>query len=159
MIVLHRVLPEKMNDSENRSSVRRIVDLYREGTDLLKILDRDEYAGIPNYAAEIKSASIAIRHGKRVAYEERCRLCLGDAPIRDIAELLSEQAIWTAADLRDSMSGLFIHNQSTGFAVLVNAGHGLERRRFSYAHEYAHVLFDREQLVRMTLQKNSSELA
>lgn len=160
MVVLHRVLPEKMNDPENRSSVRRIVDLYREGAELLRILGREAYAKIPNYAAEMKSAGIAIQQGERIASEERYRLRLGDAPIRDIAELLSEQGIWTAAaDLPDSMSGLFIHNQSTGFAVLVNAGHGLERQRFSYAHEYAHVLFDREQSVRMTLQENSSEIA
>ncbi len=160
MVVLHRVLPERMNDPENRSSVRRIVDLYREGVGLLRMLGRRIYAEVPNHAAEMKSAGTAIQQGERVAHEERCRLCLGDAPIRNIAELLSEQGIWTAAtDLPDSMSGLFIHNPSTGFAVLVNAGHGLERRRFSYAHEYAHVLFDREQSVRMTLQKNSSEFA
>lgn len=160
MVVLHRVLPERMNDLENRSSVRRIVDLYREGAGLLKILDREIYAEVPNYAAEIKSSGAAIQQGERVAHEERYRLRIGDASIRDIAELLNGQGIWTAAaDLPDSMSGLFIHNQSTGFAVLVNAGHGLERRRFSYAHEYAHVLFDREQSVRMTLQRNSSELA
>ncbi len=160
MVVLHRVLPERMNDLENRSSVRCIVDLYREGAGLLRILNREVYAEIPNYAAEMKSAGIAIQQGERVAHEERYRLRLGDAPIRDIAELLSEQGVWTAAaDLPDSMSGLFIHNQSTGFAVLVNAGHWLERQRFSYAHEYAHVLFDREQSVRMTLRKNSLELA
>ena len=160
MVVLHRVLPEKMNDPENRSSVRHIVDLYREGVGLLRMLGRGIYTEIPNYAAEIKSAGAAIQHGERVAQQERHRLRLGDASIRSIAELLSEEGIWTAAaDLPDSMSGLFIHDQSTGFAVLVNAGHGLERRRFSYAHEYAHVLFDREQSVRMTLQKNSSELA
>ena len=160
MVVLHRVLPERMNDLENRSSVRCIVDLYREGAGLLRMLNREIYAEIPNHAAKMKSAGIAIQQGERVAHEERYRLRLGDAPIRDIAELLSEQGVWTAAaDLPDSMSGLFIHNQSTGFAVLVNAGHGLERRCFSYAHEYAHVLFDREQSVRMTLGKNSSELA
>ena len=160
MVVLHRVLPERMNDLENRSSVRRIVDLYREGAGLLRILDRGICTEAPNYSAEMKSAGVAIQQGERVAHEERHRLRLGDASIRDIAELLSEQGVWTAAaDLPDSMSGLFVHNQSTGFAVLVNAGHGLERRRFSYAHEYAHVLFDREQSVRMTLQKNSSELA
>ena len=159
MVVLHRVLPEKMNDPENKSSVRHIVDLYREGAGLLKMLDREVYAEIPNYATEIKSAGAAVQRGEGVAHEERCRLRIGDAPICDIAELLNEQGIWTtAADLPDSMSGLFIHNQSTGFAVLVNAGHGLERQRFSYAHEYAHVLFDREQSVRMTLQGSSSEL-
>ena len=160
MVVLHRVLPEKMNDLENRSSVRRIVDLYREGAGLLRMLDRGICMEVPNYDAEMKSTGIAIQQGERIAHEERYRLRLGDAPIHDIAELLSEQGVWTAAaDLPDSMSGLFVHNQSTGFAVLVNAGHGLERRRFSYAHEYAHVLFDREQSVRITLQKNSSELA
>ena len=160
MVVLHRVLPKRMNDLENRSSVRCIVDLYREGAGLLRMLNREVYAEIPNYAAEMKSAGIAIQQGERVAHEERYRLRLGDAPIRDIAELLSEQGVWTAAaDFPDSMSGLFIHNQSTGFAVLVNADHGLERQRFSYAHEYAHVLFDRKQSVRMTLRKNSLELA
>lgn len=159
MVVLQRALPERMNDPENKSSVRRIVDLYREGAELLRILNREVYAAIPNYSAEMKSPGAAIQQGERVAREERHRLRLGDAPIHDIAELLGEQGIWTgAANLPDSMSGLFIHNQSTGFAVLVNDSHGLERQRFSYAHEYAHVLFDREQSVRMTLQGNSAEL-
>ena len=160
MTVLYRALPEKVDDPENVSSVRRVVDLYRDGAALRRMLGQGICTEIPDYAAEMKLSGMAIQQGERVAHEERRRLRLGESPIHDIAELLNEQGVWAAvADLPDSMSGLFIHNRSTGFAVLVNAEHSPQRQRFSFAHEYAHVLFDREQSVRMTLQKNSSEFA
>lgn len=160
-IVLQRALPDQARSLENGYSVRRMVDLYSEGARLRKILNKEFYARIPDYAVEMKSAGDAVRQGERVAAEERRRLDLGNAPISDMPCLLIDQGIWTAdtEGLPESMSGLFIHHKSTGLGILVNANHGRARKRFSYAHEYAHALFDREQSVIATRSENSSELA
>jgi Zn-dependent peptidase ImmA (M78 family) len=40
------------------------------------------------------------------------------------------------------MSGLFLHHASFGMAILVNAKQARSRQLFSYAHEYAHAIFD-----------------
>jgi Zn-dependent peptidase ImmA (M78 family) len=114
---------------------------------------------VPNYAARLHSAGDAIRQGEAVAQEERRRLGLGLAPIAHVAGLISEQGIWTAAtDLPEGLSGLFINHPATGPAILVNALHWPARRRFSYAHEYAHALFDRDMTVTTTRRENASEL-
>lgn len=100
----------------------------------------------------------AVAQGERVAEQERRRLELGSAPIADIAELLGDQGIWASVvNLPDTMSGLFLHHPSIGMAVLVNAGHVRARQRFSFAHEYAHVLLDRNGVVSVSSAENSLE--
>src|SRR5262249_14205943 len=42
--------------------------------------------------------------------------------------------------------------------VLVNFHHPRGRKRFSYAHEYAHTLLDRKRPITFTTKKNSDEL-
>ena len=80
--------------------------------------------------------------------QERRRLSIGNAPIGDLPELIGKQGIWTAsAELDPAISGLFLSHPSIGLAILVNAWHGRARNRFSYAHEYAHALLDRERNV------------
>jgi Zn-dependent peptidase ImmA (M78 family) len=102
----------------------------------------------------------AIRQGEFVAQEERRRLNLGTAPIINVAEIISEQGVWTAAtDLPDGLSGLFVNHSSIGLAILVNIGHHTVRRRFSYAHEYAHSLFDRGETITTTRSQNADQLA
>jgi Zn-dependent peptidase ImmA (M78 family) len=49
-------------------------------------------------------------------------------------------------DLPDDVSGLTISNRSAGLFVVANRRHAPVRRRFSFAHEYAHTLFDRRLL-------------
>jgi Zn-dependent peptidase ImmA (M78 family) len=56
------------------------------------------------------------------------------------------------------MSGVFLHQQSIGLVVLVNYDHPRGRKRFSYAHEYAHALLDRKRSVNVTSKQNASEL-
>jgi Zn-dependent peptidase ImmA (M78 family) len=43
-------------------------------------------------------------------------------------------------------------------AVLINGSHKPVRQRFSYAHEYGHALFDRQEELRLTQNRNSNEL-
>ena len=86
----------------------------------------------------------AIQQGILAAVEERRRLNLGDAPIRDVDETLASNRIrMTKAELPSSVSGLFLNNRRTGFLLIVNRTIPVERRRFQFAHGYAHVLFDR----------------
>lgn len=86
----------------------------------------------------------AVEQGKEIAILERERLKYGSGPIPDIANLIASQGIWTAAvSLPKHVSGLFIAHDKYGLAMFVNQGHAQVRRRFSYAHEYAHALVDR----------------
>ena len=63
-----------------------------------------------------------------------------------------------ACKLPRDMSGLFTHDRQSGLAIIIQADHGPARRRFSYAHEYGHALFDRAEPFRFTRQANSAEL-
>jgi len=158
-IVLPRAFQEATNGPGYREAIDHIVDLCREGAALRHMLDQDFELSLPDYAAKITTAGEAIRHAETVAREERRRLGLGNAPILNIAELVSSQGIWVAAsDLPDGVSGLFLNHASIGFAILINSEHAPVRRRFSYAHEYGHALFDRVETVRLTERRNASDL-
>ena len=52
-----------------------------------------------------------------------------------------------------------MNHPSIGLAILVNVSHRPVRRRFSYAHEYAHALFDRGETITTTRSQNASQLA
>ena len=155
--VLLRALPETREDPRIAHAVRSSVLLCREGASLRRLLDRAVEPTVPSYAARIGSTSEAIRQGEAVAREERRRLGLGDVPIRSVAGLIGDQGVWAAATaLPDGLSGLFVNHPDVGFAVLVNGRHGEARRRFSYFHEYAHVLFDRDRTVTTSRRDNAS---
>ena len=75
-----------------------------------------------------------------------------------MAELIATRGIWASAvDLPDHMSGLFLRHPSIGEAVLVNASHPRVRKRFSFAHGYAHALFDRDCNMRVSSSDNSAD--
>lgn len=159
-VVLHRALPEIEGTPQIESEVRRILDLYREGATLRSLLDQASEQTLPNYASKLSSVGDAIRQGEVVAQEERRRLGLGTAPIINTAETISAQGVWTAAtDLPNGLSGLFVNHPSIGLAILVNVQHWPVRRRFSYAHEYAHALFDRSEAITTTRSENATQLA
>jgi Zn-dependent peptidase ImmA (M78 family)/transcriptional regulator with XRE-family HTH domain len=158
-VVLPRALPEIGGSPDIDREIRRILDLYREGAGLRGLLGQTIEQTVPNYAARLSSVGDAIRQGEVVAQEERRRLGLGSASIVNVAKTISEQGIWTAATaLPNGLSGLFVNHPSIGLAILVNAHHWPVRRRFSYAHECAHALFDREQTVTTTRRDNASNL-
>ena len=160
LVVLHRVAPDIAKAPETEREVSRILDLYREGAGLRGLLGQASEQTVPNYATRLSSVGDAIRQGEVVAQEERRRLRLGIAPIANAAEMISGQGVWTAAtDLPNGLSGLFVHHPSIGLAILVNVSHRPVRRRFSYAHEYAHALFDREKTITTTRTQNATELA
>ena len=87
----------------------------------------------------------ATHHGITVAEEERRRLDLGSAPIRDLPELLATLRIRASRlELSPRTLSLFIHRKSTGPIVIVNKSASVEERRFRFAHGLAPLLFDRD---------------
>lgn len=102
---------------------------------------------------------MAIDQGKEVATLERRRLGLGNTAIPDVAEVIASQGIWTAAvPLPELTSGLFVSHTRYGLAIFINQVHRRARRRFSYAHEYAHALLDRGKNAEPTTAQNSRTL-
>lgn len=128
-------------------SLRRCVALGREAANLeRKIGWSRERSRLPAYPhAPPGTQWDAVVQGSTVAADERRRLDLENRPLPDVACLLESQDVRTTlADMPDDVSGLALMDCRTGFVVAVNRSHPFLRRRFSFAHEYAHLLFDRE---------------
>ncbi len=84
---------------------------------------------------------------------------LGWAPAPPLPELFETQGVRTGVvDLPDDVSGLTISNRRAGLFILANRRHVPVRRRFSFAHEYAHTLFDRRLLGTVSRTENCDEL-
>jgi Zn-dependent peptidase ImmA (M78 family) len=156
---LCRVSDDLQNQPETVASIRHCVDLFREGVALAQELGRETTPLLPNYAVPARSQSEAAAQGIEAASRERNRLGLGDAPIADMCRLICEQGIWaTSIRLIDGLSGLFLAHPTIGSAIVVNRDHSSTRKRFSYAHEYAHALFDRDRMATVTARDNATEL-
>ncbi len=127
--------------------LRECMALARELTNLEHLLgiDRDMSAVASYPLPAPRSRWEAIRQGERLADEERRRLGLGHAPLPDLSELLEAQGIRTGlVDLPEDFSGLTLSDRKVGLFVVANRAHHYLRRRFSFAHEYAHVVADRD---------------
>lgn len=155
-----RVAPEFASQPELCGIIEELLEICRQGASLERVLRRDQRSGPPAYPLPVpKGYADAVEQGLAVAADERRRLDLGDAPIQDIAELIACQGIWTASTrLPNEMSGLFLRHPDVGLAIIVNESHPHARKRFSYAHEYAHALLDRDNPLTITTQQNSKEL-
>lgn len=142
------------------SEVRKCFDLCHEGVQLTQVLDRQSKSTPPEYSlAEPRNFADAVEQGQIVAEQERLRIGQPTSPIPDMADFIAVQGIWACgAKLPDEMSGLFLYHRSLGFAILVNYDHVRGRKRFSYAHEYAHALLDRKKGAGITRRSNASDL-
>ena len=61
-----------------------------------------------------------------------------------MADLITSEGIWASGTyLPDEISGMFLQHSSIGMVILINYAHPRARKRFSYAHEYAHAILDR----------------
>jgi Zn-dependent peptidase ImmA (M78 family)/transcriptional regulator with XRE-family HTH domain len=160
LLALHRMEPELQEDPEVKNEVARCLAICREGADLERVLGKIDAEPLPLYSATApRSTGEAVSQGTSVAEQERQRLGLGKTPIADMSDLIAAQGIWVSgAKLPHEMSGLFIRGRSIGMAILVNYDHVRHRKRFSYAHEYAHALLDRERNATISTSKNASDL-
>lgn len=128
-------------------ALRECIALGKELTRLEELLGMDRtFSGVAAYPLPApKSKWEAIQSGAQVAREERRRLGLGAAPVGDLVHLLEGQGIRTGtATLPDEVSGLTISDSRVGLFVVNNQTHAPQRQRFSWCHEYAHVLLDRD---------------
>jgi Zn-dependent peptidase ImmA (M78 family)/transcriptional regulator with XRE-family HTH domain len=161
LLALYRINTDFRDNPQVKDNVARCIDICREGAQLEAILDFSRRSGPPAYRLDPpRNPAEAVHQGEGVASEERKRIAMGDAPIQDMADLITAQGVWASgATLPDAMSGLFLHHPSLGQVILVNFDHSRTRKRFSYAHEYGHCLMDRNQPVSVTTTTNQSSLA
>lgn len=143
---LVQAFPNIREDNERFMETRRVFAIARTLTELERRLCLDSYSlgphaydvGTPNIAWE------AMEQGFQAAEEERRRLNLGDAPIRDLDHTLVVKRIrMTKINLHKDVASIFVNSQETGFLVIVNERLPIEARRFHYAHGFGHSLFDR----------------
>ena len=160
LVALHRIVPGLEQSAGVREQVDRCVTLCREGVVLKKLLGLAPRIGPPVYDVRTpRTVGEAVTQAEKIADGERRRLNIGNAPLAEVSELIGSQGIWASGiELPGHMSGLFLRHPSIGLAVLVNASHPRGRKRFSYAHEYAHALLDREGVVSVSTTSNSAEL-
>ena len=159
LVALFRLHPELLSQEDVSEALRRSTNLGRELTRLERLLDIDrDLATVATYPLpQPLTAWEAIQQGERVALEERKRLGLSSLP--DIAEMLKAQGVHTAQiNLPEDISGLTLIEPEIGFLVVTNREHHILRRRFSYAHEYCHVLVDRDQRGLVSRGQDRNEL-
>jgi Zn-dependent peptidase ImmA (M78 family)/transcriptional regulator with XRE-family HTH domain len=132
--------PVEWNDEISQN-----LEILKEAVKLRDLLGDRIQTVPPSYQLSVPSSyEEAVEQGKEIAALERDRLKFGSGPIPDVANLIASQEIWTAAvPFPEDVSGLFIAHNRYGLAIFINQKHARVRRRFSYAHEYAHVLMDR----------------
>ena len=157
-IVLLRGIAE--DSPELRREITKCSEMLREATKLQSYLGEQARSFPPMYTySDPLSYRQAIDQGKESATLERRRLDLGSAPIPDIAYIIMSQTMWVAtASFIDEVSGIFLHHPDYGLAVIVNQDHPPARKRFSYAHEYAHALLDRQRKPRPSSKQNADDL-
>jgi Zn-dependent peptidase ImmA (M78 family)/transcriptional regulator with XRE-family HTH domain len=157
LAALFRAQPEVVGEPAVLDKLRECMALGREITNLERLvgIDRD-LAALATYSLPApRNRWEAIQQGQRLAEEERRRLGLGSGPLPDLAELLETQGVRTGlVDLPDDVSGITLSDRKVGLFVVANRAHHHLRRRFSFAHEYAHGNADRE---RFGLVSRSSE--
>ena len=160
LVALHRIVPGLESDPKIHDQVAKCIQICREGAFLKDVLGLSHQQTIRTYSCpHPKDVQEAKKQGEDVAREERRSLELGDNPIYDIAKELSSQGLWTTQTmLPNEMSGLFLHHTLLGMAIIVNVNHVRVRQRFSYAHEYAHALFDANRTITISNSDNAGDL-
>jgi len=146
LAILYRATPEIMADDETAAELRQCISVAREMRNLERILGVAD-DGRVRAAYDLPAPASkweAIQQGVQVSEAERRRLDVGDGPIYDMTELLETQGVVVVKRrLPQDFSGATIRESTLGTVIIVNSEHSLVRRRFSYAHEYAHAIMDR----------------
>lgn len=140
-------IPDAPMSSALRAGLERLLSLGRMLKEIEQDLGVDVY-GPETFAyqgARARSAWEAIHQGYFAAEDERRRMDIGSAPIRDVAETLATQRLRTSAlALPPAIRGLFVRTEAAGSFAIVNESATPEERRFQLLHGLAHELFDRQ---------------
>ena len=103
--------------------------------------------GFPTYPVPTGEPA---EQGEHLALEERRRLGLGDdGCIPSMVELLEQEGVKVAVEAfhpRSPISGCYQFSEALGPCVILNRRRHPALRRFAAAHEYAHLLTEREDL-------------
>lgn len=134
-------------DETVRQYLDKCIEICKTATELEKLLEiPQKNVGFSYKLERPQTRWEAVEQGMRLAMMERKRLELGTLPARNIVEIIARHGVRVGRyTLTDDVSGLFFVGPDIGMAILVNAGHRITRRLFSYAHEYAHLLVDSQQ--------------
>ena len=143
-----RALPGQGFDlAEMRTSLDRLIELSRQLTETESALGVAVY-GPQAFAFRGTSPRThweAAHQGYAVAEEERQRLDLGSAPLRDVPETLATLRVrMSRLALPESVSCVYLHTPETGALVIVNRNSSPEERRFWMVHGFAHLLLEPE---------------
>lgn len=152
---------EDGEDDGVRAALRDCIALGHQLRDLEGMLGISRStATVPSYPSVILASKWdAIQSGARAASEERRRLGLGFGPLGDVPALLEAQGIRTGLiQMPSGVSGLMISDSSVGLFVVVNRDHPAVRERFSWCHEYAHLLLDRAQMGHVSRESERNDL-
>jgi Zn-dependent peptidase ImmA (M78 family)/DNA-binding XRE family transcriptional regulator len=160
LTALFRAHPDVIRQDEVIQALRRCLSRAREITSLEQLLEIQKTATTAIYPlAQPRTRWDAIQQGSRIADEERRRLGLGALPVADVAAVLEAQGVRTAqAEMPDDVSGFTLSEPGAGLFVVVNRHHAPLRQRFSYAHEYSHVLLDRGHFGAVSRERDRDEL-
>lgn len=140
--------------------ITRYYSICREASEIRALLELPRQQTPPEYTAQqLSTIADAVAQGASCAHQERDRLGLGSNPIPDMADFITTQGIWASgANLPEEISGLFLQEDRIGLVIIVNFQHSRTRKRFSYAHEYAHAVFDRTRRLTVSNAENRSDL-
>ena len=164
LAVLFRAHPDLLQNHIFYKSLRDAHELLREYGNLQKLLELDQERNLPpvyDYG-EPKNVWEAIQMGEHAAEAERSRLRLGINPIRDMAELVESQGI-PVIEIRldDQISGIFMVEAEVQLCIFINEVH-LDRAKarvaFTIAHEYGHILLDRDKVSAISKISNDRDL-
>jgi Zn-dependent peptidase ImmA (M78 family)/transcriptional regulator with XRE-family HTH domain len=130
----------------DRRAIWRFINFCTNESELEELLMAERRPLPPTYPPPDQRGLLHKELGARAASRERQRLQLGNQPIDNIFDLLRSQGVRLCRHrLEESdVSGLTAMHPKAGVSVLVNYDDDLFRQFFSAAHEYCHVLFERD---------------
>jgi transcriptional regulator with XRE-family HTH domain len=144
---LFRAEPQAATDKRLSQAISKWSGLCRQFTSLEQLVgaDRGLVPPVRYDMPEPRNRWEAIQQGTAVAEQERSRLKLGTGPLPELPEMIESQGVRVGLlPLDESISGLFLADDKIGLSILVNSRHSEQRQLFSCAHEYCHLLFDRQ---------------
>lgn len=162
LVAIFRAEAKLADADEVAKAVADSIALARELANLEDLLGIDRAVlRAPSYAdSALHSKWQGIEQGTRAAAAERRRLNLGELPLGDLEDLLQSQGARTALlDLPEDVSGFALMEPSLSFLVVANRRHSALRARFSWVHEYAHLLFDRQRKGTISRESDRASLS
>lgn len=159
LTALFRANPDIVQD-DVIDHLRICLALAREQCFLESLLEIDQRRPIAEYHISSPTKKWdAIKQGRKVADDERSRLGIGMLPIDDLGEILENEGILCRlAILQDDVSGFTMNDPAVGPLIVINKNHTQERQRYSLAHEYAHVLMDRDAIGTVSRESERAKL-